>query len=285
MPVFASWAKMADEQPDAAALARAERAEDATAKRANTAPPKHPWHPDPASWDPSWLFNAMVAPAVDFGIKGVIWYQGESNSKLDRAPLYQRVFSTLIADWREHWGQGDFPFLFTQISSFKSDQTEAWPIVREAQLRTLSVANTGMAVTIDVGDPDNVHPSDKQTVGFRLALAGRALAYHENVEYSGPIFRESAPEGSAIRVWFTHTGGGLMAKGEALQGFEIAGADRRFVPATGRIDGLSVVLTNPEVTMPKYVRYGWQNSPTVNLFNSDGLPASPFTSESGTSIQ
>ena len=279
MPVFATWAKMADQQADLPALLRAEKTEDEAARQAHTEAPKHPWHLNPASWDPSWLFNAMIAPAVNFGIKGVIWYQGETNSKLDRAYLYQKVFSTLIADWRRHWRQGDFPFLFTQISSFKSDETEDWPVVREAQLRTLSVANTAMAVTIDVGDPDNVHPSDKQTVGARLALAARAMAYHENIEYSGPLFRETSTDEGAIRAWFDHTDGGLMTKGETLQGLEIAGDDHRFVPATARIDGRSVILTSPAVKAPKYVRYGWRNAPTVNLFNSAGLPASPFTSE------
>jgi sialate O-acetylesterase len=166
-----------------------------------------------------------------------------------------------------------------QISSFNSDETEAWPVIREAQRRSLSVANTAMAVTIDVGDPDNVHPPDKQTVATRLAVAARALAYGENVEYSGPLFRQATPEGDAVRVWFDHIAKGLVAKGDTLQGFEIAGEDGHFVPATARIDGNTVVASNPQVSAPKCVRYGWSNAPVVNLFNSDGLPASPFTSE------
>jgi sialate O-acetylesterase len=136
-----------------------------------------------------------------------------------------------------------------------------------------------MAVTIDMGDPDNVHPSDKQTVAIRLALAARALAYHENIGYSGPLFRGTSTEEGAIRVWFHHTDGGLVAKGDTPQGFEIAGDDHHFVPATARIDQLSIVLASPAVKTPKYVRYGWRNAPTANLFNSAGLPASPFTSE------
>jgi sialate O-acetylesterase len=279
MPVFASWAKMAAQQSDMQALLQAEQRDDEAARAAHTQPAKHPWHPVAASWTPSWLYNAMISPAVDFGIKGVIWYQGETNSKLDRAPLYQQVFSTLIADWRRHWHEGDFPFLFTQISSFKSDETEDWPTVREAQRRTLSLANTGMAVTIDVGDPDNVHPSDKQTVGARLALVARALAYHENLEYSGPLFRQATTEQGAMRVWFTHGDRELVAKGSTVEGFEIAGDDHRFVVATARIDGVSLVVSSPEIKAPKYVRYGWQNAPEVNLYNSQGLPASPFTSE------
>ncbi len=279
MPVFATWAKMADQQADIPAQLRIEQLQDEAARQAGAKPPKHSWHPSSVSWDPSWLYNAMVAPAVDFGIKGVIWYQGETNSKRDRAYLYHQVFSTLISDWRAHWQQGDFPFLFTQISSFTSNETEDWPTVRDAQRRTLSLTNTGMAVTIDIGDPDNVHPPDKQTVGARLALAARALAYHEPVEYSGPLFRQAITQGNAVQVWFDHTDGGLTAKGGAVEGFEIAGDDRHFAPAAARIEGAAVLLTSPEIKVAKYARYGWQNSPTVNLFNGAGLPASPFTSE------
>jgi len=141
------------------------------------------------------------------------------------------------------------------------------------------VANTAMAVTIDIGDRDNVHPADKQTVGARLALAARALAHGENVEYSGPLFRQATPDGEGVRVWFDHTADGLVAKGGELQGFEIAGNDGRFVSATASIDGKTVVVRNPRVTEAKYVRYGWANAPVVNLYNSGGLPASPFTSE------
>jgi sialate O-acetylesterase len=221
----------------------------------------------------------MIAPAVNFSIKGVIWYQGETNSKRDRAYLYHRVFSTLIEDWRQHWAQGNFPFLFTQISSFKSDETEDWSTVRDAQRRTLSLLNTAMAVTIDIGDPDNVHPRDKQTVGSRLALAARVLAYRENVEYSGPLFRQAATDAGSIQAWFDHVDGGLVSRGGPPKDFEVAGADRRFVPGSAHIQGASIVVTSPDVKNPKYVRYGWQNAPDVNLFNADGLPASPFTSE------
>ncbi len=136
-----------------------------------------------------------------------------------------------------------------------------------------------MAVTIDVGDPDNVHPADKQTVAARLALAARALAYGESVEYSGPLFRQATPDGDAVRVWFDHAAHGLVARGAALQGFEIAGEDGHFVPATARIDGNTVVVSSAAVAAPKQVRYGWANAPVVNLYNSEGLPASPFTSE------
>jgi len=279
MPIFATRAHMMQSQADAQLIAAAEKREDESAKQAGKPLPPHPWRPDPASWAPAWLFNGMVAPATPYAIKGVIWYQGESNSRLAFAPMYAKLFPALIADWRAHWREGDFPFLFVQISSFKSNETEVWPVIREAQRRTLEVANTAMVVTTDVGDPDNVHPADKQTVGARLALAARALAYGENVEYSGPLFRQAVVLSEGIRVWFDHAGGGLVAKGDTLQGFEIAASDGRFVPATARIDGNTVLVTCAQVADPKYVRYGWANAPTINLFNADGLPASPFTSE------
>jgi sialate O-acetylesterase len=221
----------------------------------------------------------MVAPQTAYTIKGVIWYQGESNSRLAFAPMYAKIFPALIADWRAQWHQGNFPFLFVQIANFTSNPTEDWAVIREAQRRSLSVANTAMVVTADIGDPDNVHPADKQTVGARLALAARALAYGESVEYSGPLFRQATPEGDGVRVWFDHAASGLVAKGSALGGFEIAGDDGRFVAAAARIDGQTVLVGNPRVAEPKYVRYGWANAPVVNLYNSDGLPASPFTSE------
>jgi sialate O-acetylesterase len=279
MPVFSTRARMMRQQDEAAAILAKEAREDLAAKQAGQPAPHHVWRPGPESWAPAAFFNGMVAPVTPYTIKGVIWYQGESNSKLAFAPIYAKLFPALIADWRAQWHEGDFPFLYVQISNFTSNATEAWAIIREAQRRSLSVANTGMAVTIDIGDPGNVHPPDKQTVGARLALAARALAYGESVEYSGPLFRQAAPDGDGVRVWFDHTAHGLVAKGDALQGFEIAGDDGRFVTAAARIDGQTVVVSNAQVAAPKYVRYGWANAPVVNLFNSEGLPASPFTSE------
>ena len=279
MGAFRSWADMTKTQADVPAMRKAEKSDDAAARAANRPPPNHAWHPDPRSWAPAGLYNGMVAPAVQFPIKGVIWYQGESNSVADRAPLYEKVFSALISDWRMHWHEGNFPFLFVQISSFRSTPAEIWPIIREAQRRTLALADTAMAVTIDVGDPGNVHPADKQTVGARLALGARAVAYHEKVEYSGPMFRQATINNGTVRLWFDHASGGLVARGGDLQGFEVAGADHHFSNATARIDGDSVLVMAPEGVTAKYVRYGWANAPTVNLFDSAGLPASPFTSE------
>ena len=279
MPVFATRAHMMQTQAELAEIAAREKREDLAARQTGRVPPQHAWRPDPASWAPAALFNGMVAPAVAYTIKGVIWYQGESNSRRGFAPMYARIFPALIADWRAQWHAGDFPFLFVQIANFTSNATEEWAIIREAQRRSLSVANTAMVVTVDIGDPHNVHPADKQTVGARLALAARALAYGENVEYSGPLFRQATPEGESVRVWFDHTADGLVAKGGAPEGFEIAGDDGRFVSATARIDGKTVVAGSAQVAEPKYVRYGWANAPVVNLYNSEGLPASPFTSE------
>jgi len=276
LPVFNTRAQLMDVVDDQQI---SEKRQDAAAKQAGQAPPKRGWRPDISSWDPSWLFNGMIAPETGHAIKGVIWYQGESNSRLAFAPMYARLMPALIADWRAQWHLGDIPFLYVQISNFKSNATENWPVIREAQRRSLAVANTAMAVTIDVGNPDNVHPADKQTVGARLALAARAVAYGENVEYAGPLFRQATPEDSALRVWFDHTAKGLVAKGGDLQGFEIAGPDGKFVPAAARIDGKTIVVSSDAVKDPRQVRYGWANSPTVNLYNSEDLPASPFTSE------
>ncbi len=239
--------------------------------------PKYPWHPLLTMWAPSALYNGMIAPLTPFPIKGVVWYQGESNSPLERYPTYERLFRTMIEDWRHHWGVGDFPFLFVQLANFKSDATEEYFQIREAQRRSLELRNTAMAVTIDVGNPDNVHPTDKLTVGHRLALAGLAVAYGGKQEYSGPLYRQVTPEGASLRVWFDHAQG-LKTMGGALTGFEIAGGDGKYAPAEARIEGDTVVLTSPSVALPVAARYGWTNSPECHLYNGEGLPASPFNS-------
>jgi sialate O-acetylesterase len=217
-----------------------------------------------------------VAPVTRFRIRGVIWYQGESNTAPAFESAYPRLFPALIADWRAHWQEGDFPFLFVQIASFHS--TDLWASVREAQRRTLAVVNTAMAVTVDISDPGQIHPPDKQDAGARLALAARAVAYGEPIEYSGPLFREASPEGDRMRVWFDHAEGLAFRDGDA-EGFEIAGDDRCFVKATARVEGSTITVSSPQVPAPRYVRYGWASAPVVNLYNSAGLPASPFTSE------
>ena len=279
MPQFAERVAMVENQSEVPAMLDAEKRDDARARAAGQALPKHPWHPNPGSWGPTALFNGMVAPATDFTIKGVIWYQGETDSSAGRAPLYERTFPAMITDWRTRWSEGNFPFLFVQLSSYTSTPDETWGAVREAQRRTLKLANTGMAVSLDVGQADNVHPPDKQTVGSRLALAARAVAYGEAVEFSGPLFLSAATEGSSLRVNFTH-GQGLVGRGGALEGFEVAGEDRRFHPATARVDGETVVVSAGDVSRPMYVRYAWANAPmTANLYNGAGLAAAAFTSE------
>ncbi len=276
-PAFVSWGKMLDRQPDALLDLNRQAKLREEAKAQGKPEPPVVWHPQLESWGPGELYNGMIAPLTPFPIRGVIWYQGETNSKLDRAPVYGRVFRTLIEDWRHQWGIGDFPFLYVQISNFKSTPEEDWAALREQQLKTLALRNTAMTVTIDIGNPDNVHPTDKVDVGLRLARAARALSYGESVEYSGPLFRQATPEGAAIRAWFDDAKG-LTARGGTLTGFEVAGADGNFVQATARIDGATIVASSPAVTRPVYVRYGWANSPQCNLFNGEGLPASPFTS-------
>jgi sialate O-acetylesterase len=281
MPVFAARAADMDKQADAEALKAKYAREDAEAKAAGRTPEEHPWQPPVEAWAPSALYNGMIAPVTPLGIRGVIWYQGESNSGLERAPLYHRLFSAMIGDWRQQFAQGDFPFLFVQISSYESSPEEDWGTLRDAQRRTLSVANTGMAVTLDVGDAHNVHPSDKQTVGHRLALAAKALSYGEDVHHSGPLFRQATTDGDAMRVYFTGAEGKLAARGGTLAGFEVAGADHHFMPATAKInaDGATVTVESQQMTTPRYVRYAWPNAPDATLMDSAGLPASTFTSE------
>lgn len=277
MPVFAAWAAMADAEP---ATVRAEAKEREEIENQSGAGGDQnlnlPWHPVFNAWAPAALYNGMIAPLTRFPIRGVIWYQGESNADSLRYPVYGRLFQTLIQDWRAAWAEGDFPFLFVQIANFHTEAKDNWPEVREAQLEALTLANTAMAVTIDIGDPEKIHPTNKQDVGFRLALAARAMVYGEPVEASGPLYRSMSREGNVLRLYFDHADEGLVIKGKQLQGFEIAGDDGKFVPAMADIDGVTVVLTNPGVPSPAQARYGWSGDPVCNLFNKAGLPASPF---------
>jgi sialate O-acetylesterase len=277
-PVFVSRGRMTDRESDALLEDKDHQKQIEEAKAQGKPEPQFPWHPQLAMWAPGLLWNGMIAPLTPFPIRGVIWYQGESNSIVEREPsLYHRLFRAMIEDWRSQWGEGDFPFLYVQIANFTSSPVEDWAAVRDGQLKTLELRNTAMAVTIDIGAPDNVHPTDKVDVGMRLARAARALSYGEAIEYSGPLFRQATTEDNAIRVWFDHAKG-LTAKGGALTGFEVAGKDGKFSPATAQIEGATVVVTSPSVPEPVTVRYGWANSPLCNLFNGEGLPASPFTS-------
>jgi sialate O-acetylesterase len=275
MPAFAARAQFADEQTHDDLEAAAEKSADAEAKAHHLPPPSHRWHPDPASWIPAGLYNGMVAPFTPFAIKGFLWYQGETDSAPERAGLYAKLLPTLIADWRRQWGLGNLPFLFVQISSYDSPP-ENWGLIRDSQRRTLDVINTGMAVTLDIGQRDNVHPPDKQTVGARLALAGRALAYGETgLEFSGPLYRQTTRQGNTLEIWFDHAQG-LNSKGSDVKGFEVAGTDGHFIPATAHVQGTLVVVSSPEVTEPVQVRYAWENFSEANLYNDASLPASTF---------
>ena len=233
-----------------------------------------PLSPDGYPNNPTVLFNGMIAPLVPYAIKGVIWYQGEGNA--GQSQEYRTLFPRLIADWREKWGQGDFPFLFVQVAPFQNLP----PGIREAQLLSWQkTPNTAMVVTTDVGDATDIHPRQKEPVGARLALAARALAYGEKIEYSGPVFDALNIDGGRAVLRFKHLGSGLLAKDGELKGFTIAGADKTFVAAKADIQGDTVVVSSAEVRTPVAVRYGWANVPDVNLFNKEGLPASPFRTD------
>jgi sialate O-acetylesterase len=251
----------------------------AKAKADGTRPPNRPGAPAGPGHPntPAGLYNGMIAPLTPYAIRGVIWYQGESNASENHAYKYRRLFGTMIEDWRNKWGEGDFPFLFVQLANYKSNQW--WPVLRESQSETLRLRNTGMAVTIDVGDSTNIHPTNKQDVGKRLALAALHVAYGKTLEYSGPVFRQAVPEGGAMRVYFTHADGMQARGGGALTGFTVGGADGNFVAAEAKVEGGTIVVSSPQVANPAAVRYAWADDPVCNLVNQAGLPASPFRSD------
>jgi sialate O-acetylesterase len=279
MPAFAARAQFADSLTHMDLVESAEKSADAEAASRHVAAPPHPWRPDPSSWIPSAPITAWLRLLLlTYTMKGFLWYQGETDSAPDRVNLYAKLLPTLIANWRQQWGQGNLPFLFVQISSYDTPG-ENWGLIRDSQRRTLDVANTAMAVTLDIGQRDNVHPPDKQTVGMRLALAARALIYGETgLEFSGPLYRQTTREDKGLRIWFDHAEG-LHSGGSALQGFEVAGPDGHFVPAAATVQGRSVVVTSPEVAEPARVRYAWQSFTDANLYNGVPLPASTFVAD------
>jgi sialate O-acetylesterase len=231
---------------------------------------------------PAVLFNAMIAPLIPYAIRGAIWYQGEANA--DRAHQYQTLFPTMITDWRQQWQQGDFPFFFVQLANFMQSPTvpgdDAWAELREAQSMTLALPNTGMAVSIDIGDADDIHPKNKQDVGKRLALNALSKVYGQNVLFSGPIYKSMKIKDDQIYLSFDHIGNGLEVRGsQNLQGFSIAGVDKKFYWADAKIVGHQVVVQSAQVSQPVAVRYAWASNPVCNLFNSAGLPASPFRTD------
>ena len=235
-------------------------------------------------WKATGLYNGMIAPLLPYTIKGTIWYQGESN--VSRAEQHRTLFPALIKNWREKWNQGDFPFLFVQLPNFNEPQTEpsdgGWARFRETQTASLSVPNTGMAVAIDIGEGNDIHPLNKKDLGYRLFLVASKVAYHEkNINYSGPIYQSMKVKGNKITLSFNHIGGGLVAKGSVeLHYFAIAGPDKKFVWAKAEIKNNKVIVWNDAIDNPVAVRYAWADNPEgANLFNTDGLPASPFRTD------
>ncbi len=241
---------------------------------------------------PTTLFNGMINPLIPYAIRGVIWYQGESNSY--DGVGYGTLFPALIGDWRQRWGQGDLPFLFVQVANYAPGDTDPthgrWAWLREGQAKALALPNTGMAVAIDIGNPKDIHPKDKAGVAKRLALAAQHVAYGKNLVYSGPMFASLKIDGAKARVSFTSIGAGLVAANSPLAptavapspdpiGFEVAGDDHKWYPAKAVIDGDSIVVTADGVPVPVAVRYAWADNPTCNLYNKDGLPAAPFRTD------
>jgi len=231
---------------------------------------------------PAALYNAMVAPAVNYTIKGILWYQGEANS--GRAAEYAKLQPAQIIDWRNKWQQDNIPFLYVQLPNYMDanylPSESQWAELREAQLKSLSVPNTGMAVAIDLGEWNDIHPDKKKNVGDRLALIADKIVYGKDIVYSGPIFQSSIIGENAITISFTNIGSGLITNdGEELREFAIAGTDKKFVWAKAKIEGDKIIVSSDKVPHPMYVRYAWADNPDVNLYNKEGLPASPFRTD------
>ena len=243
---------------------------------------KQPQPPGPANQNnPTVLYNAMLAPLAPYAIRGAIWYQGESNA--GRAYQYRTLFPAMIRDWRRAWGGGDFPFYFVQLANWKARKEDSidseWAELREAQTMTLREPNTGMAVAVDIGNPDDIHPRNKLDVGLRLARWALADTYGLKVEQSGPLYDSFSVEGGRVRLRFKHAAGLKTRDGSAPRGFYVAGPDRKFRPAEARIEGEEVVVWSPEVPRPAAVRYAWADNPAATLYNRENLPASPFRTD------
>ncbi len=223
------------------------------------------------------LFNGKIAPLIPFAVRGILWYQGEANSTPSKAGYYRHQLPLLVADWRSRWGS-ELPFAWVQLPNFGGPGRD-WPTVREAMLLSLKTPKTGMAITIDVGEEQDIHPKNKQEVGRRLALWALATVYgRTGIAASGPLLASHEIRGNEIMVSFQHTHGGLHSDGD-LKGFTIAGKDRQWTPAQARIAGDRVIVSSPQVAEPVAVRYAWSNYPTCNLKNGAGLPASPFRTD------
>ena len=282
-PILAYWDSLMTAYPGAKERYVQYLAELRSQKRENGPAPKDPnlpFLPKPLRFSmlyPTWLYDVQLEPLIPFGMRGVIWFQGESS--LARAWQYSRLFPAMIKEWRSAWGQGDFPFIYAQLANYKSNPQQL-PELREAQRLALSVKNTAMAVTIDIGDENDVHFNNKWDVGRRLALAAFGTVYGRDIVYSGPMYRSMQREGSAIRLKFDHRAGGMETKDNApLREFTIAGEDQVFHPAEAKFSGRDILVSSKEVPNPVAVRYGWSDIPKCNFVNDAGLPASPFRTD------
>jgi sialate O-acetylesterase len=281
----AACADWTPEKQEADNAARKKYQEDvAAARAAGTKLPRafRSANPHNSALNPTLLYNTMIAPIYPYAIRGALWYQGESN--VISPDTYGRLQAALIHNLRGLWREGDYPFIFVQLPNFHAAVTQPTDDSSEARLRDqqvtgLSLPNTAMAVTIDIGDPVNVHPKDKQDVGKRLALIAEAMVYRQNVVSSGPVVDSMTIDGGTVRVHFNHADGGLVGKGGAVQGFALAGADHQWSWADAKIDGDSVVVTSASVPKPTLVSYAWADNPPATLYNGAGLPARPFRSD------
>ena len=232
--------------------------------------------------EPTTLYNGMMAPLVKYTIKGALWYQGETEAGRSQGHIYGDALMTLVEDWRHAFGQGDFPFFWVQLANYgNAAKNGHWMRVQEGQVKATALQGTGVAVINDIGAATDIHPTNKQDVGKRLALLARHVAYGENgFVWSSPLYRQTTREGSSLRVWFNHAGTGLKTRGDGpLKGFVVAGSDGKWVPATAKIEGTTVLVSSPDVAEPQAVRYAWDYNPDANLVNSAGLPASLFRSD------
>lgn len=269
-PAFAAWAKILEGRTEEELRFTQSQKNPVAGQKTAPAPR------DLNAWHPAYLFNAMIAPLTPFSIKGVLWYQGEANTSESNSTYYAPLFRAMIEDWRAQWKLGDLPFLFVQIANVKaSSPANKWAEIREAQMQTLTLKNTGMAVTADIGEAANVHPRNKQDVADRLSRVARKVAYGEDVKFSGPIYRSSIVDGDQVRIWFEH-GEGLLLKDANVSSFEVAGADKVFHPAKAWIENGTLILRSSDVPHPVHARYAWLDNPTCTLYNAAGLPASPF---------
>ncbi|MEO8522651.1 MAG: sialate O-acetylesterase [Acidobacteriota bacterium] len=237
---------------------------------ARPAPPLGPGHPH----EPTTLYNGMIAPLVKYTIKGALWYQGETEAGRAQGQIYGDALMTLVADWRRAFAQGDFPVYWVQLANYgNAVKNGHWMRVQEGQIKATALAHTGVVVITDIGNPTNIHPTNKQEVGRRLAMLAQERG-------ASPLYRQSTREPEGIRVWFDHAASGLATRGGGpVTGFEVAGADGIYVPATGQIRGATVLVSSPGLADPQSVRYAWDYNPAANLVNQEGLPASLFRSD------